>query len=279
MIRARSIGLMVTDPQRGHVALHAMAPLLTVPEDLDGLGVGMCVDGAVLLSRKPSPDTETGLARLVGPLKGRCGVVRLRDASEMRPARTSSANLGPFRWRHFACTVVGGPQGADEAGESRDRLVNELPDFLRRSVAGQSESEAFFYSCLAELHEAGQLDRAPRGAAIVDAVRSVIARTADGPRHVAIATGLEVITVARGLAGAILFAEGLDESIAEELDPTLVDSSMGRERLRRFRAAMVAAAPSGTLEELPPAPDKVSVTRLVDDAAVVVGRDLEPQTL
>jgi glutamine amidotransferase len=40
----------------------------------------------------------------------------------------------------------------------RDRLFDSLPEFLRRNVRGETDSELFFHLFLSFLHDAGQLD-------------------------------------------------------------------------------------------------------------------------
>jgi glutamine amidotransferase len=40
----------------------------------------------------------------------------------------------------------------------RDNLAEMIPDFLRRNIRGQTESEYLFHAVLTMLHDAGQLD-------------------------------------------------------------------------------------------------------------------------
>lgn len=272
-IYARSIALMVNDPQRFHVALHALRKQITLADSTDALGVGTCVDGSVLLSRKPTIAPGQSLAELVGPLKGRCAVVQLRDATDLRPRQMSTSNIGPYRSRHLACAVVGGPQTSDEASDLREQWMADMPDFALRSVTGQAESEAFFFACVAELHKMGQLERMPRGAALVDAISQVMERDkSNAPRAVSLATGLECAFVTEGVAGTLAFVEGLSNDDADDVDPTLTDSSMGRERLRRFRATL---AISGGDQEKVVAPAGCRFEAVAPSSATIIGRDGE----
>lgn len=281
MVWVRAVGFLMNDPQRGHVALHALRDVFSIPPSVDGIGIGSCVDGSVLLSKLPSVPDDSSLSRLVGPLKGRVAVLQLRDASDLRPSVRSANNLGPYRFRAFACAVIGGPQTADEAMTLREKLLADLPDFLRRSVRGQTEGEVFFYAVLARLFSMGLLERGlVPPSAVVDAVLETRRAVGDDtPRHVALSTGVELVQVSRGMPSALLTLKGLDLAAADDLDPTLTDSSLGRERLRRFRAALTLGGLDRPFDEATPVPSGVQIRALSDDSQAVLGRDLEPHLL
>lgn len=279
MVKARALGLFVSDPQRAHVALHSVEAFLRLPDDADGVGVGSCVDASVLLTRRPSLSSQAGFADVVGPLKGRTAVVQVRDKNALRPSAESPANLGPWRMRHYACSVVGGPTDADTAGQLRDQLLRDLPDFLRRSVRGQSEGEAFFFAVIARLHERGLLDRAPPGEALADAIRETIKATDDLPRHVLLANGTWLVHVSNRMPSGLVLFERLDEGLAGDIDASLADSSLARERLRRFRGVLVAGGLDGGLEEGQAAAPGHKVRGLPETCATWVGRDFEPRSL
>jgi hypothetical protein len=283
MVSARALGLLVSDPQRAHVALHGLRSVLWLPDNADGVGVGSCVDASVLLTRRPSlsPGQKTphaGFAEVTGPLKGRTAVVQVGDKNALRPSTESPANLGPWRMRHYACAVVGGPDDADTAGRLRDELLRDLPDFLRRSVRGQSEGEAFFFAVMARLHERSLLDRTPSGEELADAVHETNKAAGDLPRHVLLANGTWLVHVSSRMPSGLVLFDFLDGATAEEVDPTLTDSSLARERLRRFRGVVVAGGLCGPLQEtLAPVPG-LRTRPLPDTGATWVGRDFEPQS-
>jgi glutamine amidotransferase len=57
----------------------------------------------------------------------------------------------------------------------REPLFTQLPDFLRRSIRGQTDSELLFQVVLSFLHDAGQLDAVDvTDAAVVGALRSTV---------------------------------------------------------------------------------------------------------
>jgi len=281
MVSVRAIGVMLNDPQRGHVALHALRDVVTLPAGTDGVGVATCVDGAVLVSRRPLSASDDGIAPLVGPLKGRCAVVRIRGVDELRPPRSVPSDIGPFRVRSFACAVVGGPQTADEATVVRDRLLADLPDFLRRSVSGDSEGETFFFAVLAHLHQSGQLERGLHASpeAVVESIRATLEKAGPAPRHVTMATGTHLVHVASGVENALIRLDGLAAEVADDIDPTLADSSIGKERLRRFRGVFALGALNEPFEDTRNLPKGATLLRHPPHSAVFIGRELEPKTL
>lgn len=286
MVGTRALGLVCNDPQRGQIALHAItgSSLVGLPADADAIGIASLVDGSALLSRLPAIPPGASLASAVGPIKGRCAVVQVRVRSELRPnGPDGTANLGPFRARSYAAAVVGGPQDADAASSSRDRLLSGLPDFLQRFVGGQSEAEALFLAILGRLHKAGALEAAhANGAALAQATREVVEQhggSGASPRHVVVTNGTELVHVAAGMPSAILTLHGLSDAVANELDATIADSSLGRERLRRFRGVVCLGALDTSLKANAVVPPGASLQVLPEGAAALVQRDLSVKLL
>lgn len=276
MVGTRALGLVCNDPQRAQIALFESAGLVSLPPTADAIGIASLVDGSALLSRLPAVPAGASLASAVGPVKGRCAVVQVRVRAELRPnGPDGTANLGPFRARSYAAALVGGPQDADAASSSRERLLAGLPDFLIRFVAGQSEAEALFLAILGRLHKAGALDLPhANGAALATATREAVEQAGGGPRHIVITNGTELVHLAAGMPSAILTLTGLSEATANEVEPTLTDSSMGRERLRRFRAVLSLGALETALKASTPVPAGATLQVLPEGAAALVQRDL-----
>lgn len=277
-IGVRALGLSHNDPLRGPVALSTLARLFRLPDDADGAGVASVVDGAALITHMKLARDGRLLADVVGTPRGRTAVAQVSTTRELRPAGVHlGTSRGPFRARSFAGAVVGGPQEADEAAASRERLVADLPDPLRRCLVGQSEGEAFFLAVLAVLHRQGALERVhDNGALMFDAVMAVD----DGrhPRQVTLTNGTEVLHVARGLPSAIVVVHGLADAIAADVSPLLADSSTARERNRRYVGAFCVGALDAPLRVDTPAPAGCTIQRLPDGGAFLVGRDLVPRS-
>lgn len=280
VVGLRALGMLQNDPLRGPVALRLLDGLVALPAAADGLGTATLVDGNALLSRSKLSGDSQLLSSLVGTPQGRAAVVQIGTRSELRPAGLDQTqNLGPFRARSYAAAVVGGPQGADEAAASRDRLLASLPDFLLRCVSGKSEAEAFFLAVLAQLHKKGVLDaNHDNGHSLLEAVRAVD-DDAGVFRHVAFTNGAEVLHVARGLPSAVITITGLPEDVAASVSPAFVDSSTARERNRRYRGVFALGALDVTLKASTPMPARATLQVLPDVAAVLIGRDLAVRIL
>lgn len=281
MVGVRALGLMCNDPQRGVVALHELAALASLPVDADAIGTACIVDGAALLSRLPAVVAERSLAQTVGPIQGRCAVVQVRVRGELRPTGPAgAASQGPFRARSYAAAVIGGPQDADGASASRERLLAGVPDFLRRFVGGHAEGEALFIAILARLHALGGLESPHDNAAkLAQAARDVVGKAGSEPRQVTLTNGVEVVHVAVGMPSAVVTLAALSEATANRVDPTLADSSMGRERLRRFRGVVTLGGLDTPLKASTAVPDKATLQVLPDSAAILVARDLTVRVL
>lgn len=281
MVGTRAVGLVCNDPQRAQLALFEAAGLAALPADADAIGVASLVDASALLSRLPAIPAGASLASAVGPVKGRCAVVQVRVRSELRPnGPDGTANLGPFRARSYAAALVGGPQDADAASSSRERLLADLPDFLIRFVAGQSEAEALFLAILGRLHKAGALELPHgSGAALAKATSEVLERTGGGARHIVITNGTDLVHVAAGMPSAILTLSGLSEATANAVEPALTDSAIGRERLRRFRGVLCLGGLQSALKANAPVPRGASLQVLPEGAAALVQSDLTVKLL
>jgi glutamine amidotransferase len=63
-------------------------------------------------------------------------------------------NTHPFRYRSWVFAQTGTIGGFERL---RERLLASQPEFLRRNVRGETDSECFFYLFLSFLHDAGHL--------------------------------------------------------------------------------------------------------------------------
>lgn len=71
--------------------------------------------------------------------------------------RNPAENSDPFRFRWWLFGLVGEPSAFSHV---RERLIESIPDFLRRNIRGRSPSEHIFHLFLAFLHDAGLLETA-----------------------------------------------------------------------------------------------------------------------
>lgn len=280
-IGVRTLGISQNDPLRGPVALATLSTLFCLPADADGVGVASIVDGAALLSHQKIDARGATMASLVGTARGRTTVAQWTTRREMRPSGLNQGvSQGPFRARSYAGAVVGGPQTPDEAFASRERLLSGVPDSLRRCLVGKSEGESFFLAVLAVLSAQGVLDRAHDNTAhLKEAVESLLATTDSWPRQVTITNGVDVVHVAKGMPSAVVVLRGLDDAIAGDISPSLVDSSTARERNRRYVGTFCVGAMDAAIKTTIVPPPGCTLQLWPEGGAVVVGREPGPRSL
>jgi glutamine amidotransferase len=149
---------MANDPQRIRCALHpGRAMLVAEPNGpdgpVDGWGIGFYQGGEVLLQRRPKPPTA--------PVDFYEAVRDIRTDALIGHARSGTwgtaknENTHPFRFRSWLFAHHGSLVGFDRL---RAELLKLIPDFLRRNIRGQTDSEHLFHLFLAVLHNGGKLD-------------------------------------------------------------------------------------------------------------------------
>ncbi len=137
----------------------------------NGWGLGFVQGGDVLLQKRPrAEDAEVDFFTLFKELRADTllGRVGLDDEG-----RTAAENADPFRFRSWLFGAIGSTSGFEQV---RERLLQSVPDFLRRNIRGRSSSEHIFHLFLAFLHDAGLLEsQSPQPTAVERALRESIA--------------------------------------------------------------------------------------------------------
>ncbi|HVP68527.1 MAG TPA: class II glutamine amidotransferase [Anaeromyxobacteraceae bacterium] len=226
-------------------------------EPLELCGWGYHRSGEVLVGRRPTgAPRPLELPDLVGPVSGEALVVRAQSASGF-PAKDE--NTQPFRFRRWLFAHVGGVEAWPDV---KPRLLSTLPDFLRRPVAGDTDSEHVFALFLHYLRDAGALDDldAPAetvGRALARTVRQVDAwsREAGSQRPsdlaLAVTNGRMLAAVRRGRPMHYALLEGIVPCPLHGIDASTRDSDPRLRPHRQAKAVVLAtvlAEPSGFLE-------------------------------
>jgi glutamine amidotransferase len=140
------------------------------PEIAQGWGIGFYQSGEALLRRRPVDErdvidlTEAAEAIRTDVMVGH---VRRPGVGALR-----TENTHPFRYRMWLFAQTGTILGFDGL---RDRLWESQPEFLRRNVRGDTDSELFFYLFLSFLHGAGHLsDGDTSHAQVIEALRACV---------------------------------------------------------------------------------------------------------
>lgn len=118
-----------------------------------GWGIGFYQGGEVLLRRRPLDERPViDLMEVTHGVKtdALVGHVRMPTIGNLR-----TENTHPFRYRQWLMAQTGTIAGFDRV---RERMLESQPEFLRRNVRGDTDSECFFYLFLSFLHDAGHLE-------------------------------------------------------------------------------------------------------------------------
>ena len=164
----------------------------------EGWSLGFIQGGDVLLQKRPRAESvEIDLYSLARDLKADAIIGRVGLGLDGNKA---AENADPFRYRSWLFGSVGSVPSFDAI---RDRVLDAIPDYLRRNVRGRSPSELLFHLFLAYLHDAGILDLpSPSPGQVEAALRSTLAfasrllRSAGSSPEHAEGQGMELALVA-----------------------------------------------------------------------------------
>jgi predicted glutamine amidotransferase len=171
VLRFNAIAQQVTDEVRtnmGHIiacminradlleeAVRAEQDSLQSPPAVqhDGWGVGFYQADEVLHKKHPQPQREElAWSTIFHGIRSNVAIAHVRDASV---GTRRADNNHPFRMRQWLFAHAGLVEGFSAI---QPRLLESMPDFLRRNIRGDTDSEHVFHVFLSFLHDAGQLD-------------------------------------------------------------------------------------------------------------------------
>jgi glutamine amidotransferase len=139
---------------------------LNVPEGLVppgplSWGIGFYQGGEVLLRRRPSDERNAlDIARLAKDLRSDLILGHVRAATV---GSTRTENTHPFRYREWLFAHTGSLTGSIERYAGiKARLLESIPEFLRKNIRGDTDSEVLFHVVLSFLFDAGRLQDGAR---------------------------------------------------------------------------------------------------------------------
>lgn len=146
-------------------ALHAM---LGGPH---AFGLGFVQGGDVLLQKRPrSAGAEVDFFSQAKDLRADALVGRIATGDE---AGAPAEDTDPFRFRSWLFGSLGRVLGFEGV---RDKLLESVPDYLRRNIRGRSASEHLFHLFLTFLHDGGLLEQqSPPPDAVRNALHASVA--------------------------------------------------------------------------------------------------------
>jgi glutamine amidotransferase len=172
LVVAHLIAYVGNEPENMACALLSARNALYSAGPADGWGLGFVQGGDVLLQKRPRVGApEVDIYGLAKDLHADALIARVG----MGGGNTAAEDADPFRFRSWLFGAVG--EITPAAFEAvRERLLESVPDFLRRNVRGRSPSEHVFHLFLAFLHDAGSLDTpSPSPTVVQGALRNSLA--------------------------------------------------------------------------------------------------------
>ncbi len=167
---------------------------VSLPRGADGWGAGFYQAGEALHRKLPQP--IEGQVAWSGVLDGVRSHVVIAHVREATVGDRRADNTQPFRMRQWLFAHVGEVAGY---AALRERMLESLPDFLRRNIRGQTDSELLFHVVLSFLHDSGHLDAVDVSeAAVVGALRGAVTLADRHTREVGASPGSLTLALTNG---------------------------------------------------------------------------------
>lgn len=151
---------MCNQPQRLAAALAPVRASLVAQPIVSRWGLGYIQGGDVLLIRTPKAselpvDLGAPLANVPPDVATDCAIaLAVRDVGGDARALGGTDNTPPFRFRRWLFAQ----SGALDLDAAAPRLLEHVPDYLRRNLRGRTAGELVFHVFLAMLHDEGAID-------------------------------------------------------------------------------------------------------------------------
>lgn len=142
---------MCNQPQRLPAALAPVRAALVAQPPVSRWGLGYVQGGDVLLVRTPKvSEVPVDLASPLQEIKTDCAI-----AQAVRETRFSGTdNTPPFRFRRWLFAQSGSPN----LDAIAPKLLEHVPEYLRRNLKGRTPAELIFHVFLAMLHDEGNIE-------------------------------------------------------------------------------------------------------------------------
>jgi glutamine amidotransferase len=146
---------MCNQPQRLWAALAPVRAALVAQPPVSRWGLGYIQSGDVLLVRTPKMSEHP--VDLAGPLiaaeiRSDCAIAQAVGPDGASAGGTD--NTPPFRFRRWMFAMT----GTKHIAEIAPRLLEHVPEYLRRNLRGRTPAELIFHVFLAMLHDEGNID-------------------------------------------------------------------------------------------------------------------------
>ncbi len=214
---ALMFGYYSNQTDRVGCALNAERETLTLADGQrsDGWGIGFYQGGEVLLRKRPQESRGSiDFVEMARDLHADVVIGHVRSAT-VGAARVE--NTHPFRYRHWLFAHNG---TIERFASVRSRLLDSIPDFLRRNIRGETDSEHLFHLFLAFLFDAGKLEDPEldtahametirSSIALLDRLTSEVGHTQPAAFNVMATNGRILLASRRGLPLSYVRREGM----------------------------------------------------------------------
>lgn len=146
---------MCNQPQRLPAALAPVRAALVAQPPVSRWGLGYIQSGDVLLVRTPKMSEHP--VDLAGPLiaaeiRSDCAIAQAVGPDGASAGGTD--NTPPFRFRRWMFAMT----GTKHLAEIAPKLLEHVPEYLRRNLRGRTPAELIFHVFLAMLHDEGNIE-------------------------------------------------------------------------------------------------------------------------
>jgi hypothetical protein len=142
---------MCNQPQRLWAALAPVRPVLQVQPPISRWGLAYSQGGDVLLVRTPkSSQKAIDLSGPLAEIPTDCAIGQAVNDDRF----SGTDNTPPFRFRRW----MFGQSGQPDLESANTRLLEHVPEYLRRNLKGRTSGELVFHVFLAMLHDEGSVD-------------------------------------------------------------------------------------------------------------------------
>lgn len=146
---------MCNQPQRLPAALAPVRAALVAQPPVSRWGLGYIQSGDVLLVRTPKMSEQP--VDLAAPLiaaetRSDCAIGQAVGPSGASAGGTD--NTPPFRFRRWMFAMT----GTEHLDEVASKLLEHVPEYLRRNLRGRTPAEVLFHVFLAMMHDEGNID-------------------------------------------------------------------------------------------------------------------------
>jgi glutamine amidotransferase len=235
--------------------LRRLAGKVSLGGPLPAAGVGFFQSDDLLVRKRPLSAPQPLPEKLAEGVESEAVVICSGTAGGASARSFSEQQTLPFRFKRWLFAIAGQP---DALRPIRAPLLEGLPDYLRRSVKGDSAAEALFFNFLSRLRDAGRLDDhdvdAPTAARSLAAAVGAAERAFEQQGQplpglsVVASNGRVMAAVRRGHPLSLGVIDGLFPCQRCEIGPSSSDLDPRVKSHRMLRAAIVVSGAQAPLE-------------------------------